>query len=420
MAEWKKKLYFVVAGYFRFFANWAFKRWNPRVIAITGSAGKTTMLNLLECQLGRQAHYSHNANSAYGVAFDMVGLSGITDNRWRWLYLMVAVPVKALFFNHEEAFYVVEIDSERPREAEFVAEWLKPEVCVWVSAGMSHVAQFEQAVAAGIFKNLEEAIGYGFAGVARWTSKLVLIDGDNELMKKSLDGVKAEVREVTQKQIKKYEVTPHRAIFTMEKEKFEFNHAEPKEVGMQILMMQEVMRYLHKRVKTNLVGMRMAPGRSSVFTGVKKTILIDSTYNAHMISMESILEMARMIKKKNKWLVIGDIVEQGKMETKEHKRLGELIVATKAKKVVLVGRRTKKWTAPVLKKAGMDFVATEDVKEALEVLEAGLAGGEVIVFKGSQYLEWLVEKLLADPNDALKLARRNKMAMRRRKKRGLK
>ena len=52
----KKRFYFIAARYFRFFANRSFKRWNPRVIALTGSAGKTTMLHLVEYELKDKAH----------------------------------------------------------------------------------------------------------------------------------------------------------------------------------------------------------------------------------------------------------------------------------------------------------------------------------------------------------------------------
>ena len=76
IANLKKKFYFVAAGYFKFFANISLKRWHPRIIIITGSAGKTTMLNLVESQLGDKAHYSHNANSAFGIAFDVLGQRG--------------------------------------------------------------------------------------------------------------------------------------------------------------------------------------------------------------------------------------------------------------------------------------------------------------------------------------------------------
>ena len=54
--RFKKRFYFVAAHYFRFFANFSLRRWSPRIFAITGSAGKTTMLHLVEFELGEKAH----------------------------------------------------------------------------------------------------------------------------------------------------------------------------------------------------------------------------------------------------------------------------------------------------------------------------------------------------------------------------
>ena len=127
-AKFKKRFYFNVARYFRHFADRAFKRWNPRVIAITGSAGKTTMMTMLEHEIGKKAHYSHDANSAFGIPFDMLGLSGVRGSKLKWFWLLIAAPFRGLFYKRKQEFYVVEIDGERPHEAEFLAEWLKPEV----------------------------------------------------------------------------------------------------------------------------------------------------------------------------------------------------------------------------------------------------------------------------------------------------
>ena len=125
-ARIKKKLYLVVVRYFRIFASASLRRWKPRVIAVTGSVGKTTLLNLLEVQLGDRAHYSHNANSSYGIAFDVLGMDGVRGSKLKWLYLFIAAPLRSLWFRHVQEFYVVEIDGERPRETEFLASWLRP------------------------------------------------------------------------------------------------------------------------------------------------------------------------------------------------------------------------------------------------------------------------------------------------------
>ena len=424
IARAKKKLYFVVAGYFRFFANMVMKRWKPRVIAITGSAGKTTMLNLMELQMGKIAHYSHNANSAFGVAFDVMGFDGIRGSKIRWIWLFVLAVMRGLTFSRSEKFYVVEIDGERPHEAEFLAKWLKPEVVMWVSFGMSHAVQFEEVVKAGKFADVKEAILHEFGSLARAAKKLVLIDGDSEEMKQAIEGVSAKIEKVDVSELNKYKVTPKETVFEIktdgEIKNFVFDHAEPRDVLVQILMMQRVMKYLKMKIKCDLAGMRMAPGRSSVFNGKNGTTLIDSTYNAHMISMESVLKMATEIKAKRKILVIGDIVEQGKIEGDEHTRLAEVIFEVGAKKVVLVGRRVRKWTAPSLRKMGVRPEVFDDVRGAAKWLNRNMEPGDLVVFKGSQYLEWAVEQLLSDENDARFLARREAAAVKRRERRGLK
>ena len=121
----------------------------------------------------------------------------------------------------------------------------------------------------------------------------------------------------------------------------------------------------------------------------------------------------------HKWLVIGDIVDQGSIEGQEHAKLADEIVKVKPEKVILIGRRTKKYTAPLLKKAKIDTYTTTDPREALKYLEKHLIGSETILFKGSQYLEWIIEKLLKNPDDVKKLPRREKAAIKRRQKRGL-
>ena len=172
-------------------------------------------------------------------------------------------------------------------------------------------------------------------------------------------------------------------------------------------------------IKSDFSDITVAPGRSSYFKGKNGLEIVDSSYNAHMISMASILDMAKRMHADHKWLVIGDIVDQGSTEAEEHRKLAGLIADVEPEKVILVGRRTKKYTAPELKKLGVSAVATLDPRKALEYIEKRTKGRETLIFKGSQYLEWIIEKLLADPKDAKKLCRREKAAVQRRKSWGL-
>lgn len=409
----------MAAGYFRFFANFALRRWRPRIIAVTGSAGKTTMLNMIEFELGDKAHYSHNANSAFGIAFDVLGMDGIRGSKLRWIKLFLLAPIRAIYYKRSGEFYVVEIDGERPRETEFLASWLKPEVTLWVSLGLSHVVQFEHQVSEGKFDTLEDAITHEFATLPMNTTKRVYIDADSEKMHEAVQGIKAEVISVSKKSLKRYSVYPSRTDFVFEGASFHFPQPQPRDLAIQLAMLQGIVEYLGIPLKTDFHDMAVPPGRSSYFKGIKGINIIDSSYNAHLISMQSILDMVRVLHAGHKWLIIGDIVDQGSTESEEHYKLANLIADANPEMVILVGRRTKEYTAPRLKELGITTRTTLDPKKALKFIEANITGDETLIFKGSQYLEWIVEKLLANPEDAAKLPRREATAIKRRQKWGL-
>lgn len=424
-AKFKKRFYFIAAAYFRFFANFALKRWHPRIIAITGSVGKTTMLHLIEYELKDKAHYSHDANSAFGVAFDLVGLRGITGSKSRWLFLIFAVPIRALFYKHTEKFYIVEIDGERPHETEFLAKWLKPEVTLWLSLGRSHAVQFENQVKSGLFENLDKAITHEFAMLPQYTTKKIFIDGDIPLMVKATTKIKekhltkAEIIPCYKSDLAAYAVYPNHAEFVISGNTFHFEAPMPKDIAIQLIMLEKLNKYLKIPLTTDFSDLPLPPGRNSFFEGKNGLKIIDSSYNAHMISMRSILEMTKVLHTKHKWLVIGDIVDQGTIEKEEHLKLADLIAEAKPEKVILVGRRTKKYTAPRLKELKVDYIATDSPKEALDYIVKNNTGKETLIFKGSQYLEWIIEKLLKNKEDVDLLPRRENAAKKRREKRGL-
>ena len=427
-AKFKKRFYFVAAGYFRFFANFALKRWRPEIIAVTGSVGKTTMLHLIEFELKDKAHYSHDANSAFGIAFDLVNLRGVTGSKLRWLYLIFAVPLKSLFVHHPEKYYVVEIDGERPHETEFLASWLKPKITLWISLGRSHAVQFEHQVSSGEFEDLDRAITHEFAMLPQYTQGKIYIDGDSYLMKKACEKIKqknltpAEVVACQKSELKSYSVFPDHTDFKIKKDTFHFACPQPEELTIQLIMLKHLCQDLNLELKSDFTDLLLPPGRCSYFAGKNGLKLVDSSYNAHLISMAAILDLSTKMQADHKWLILGDIVDQGSREKSGHEKLADLIEKTDAEKVILIGRRTHDYTAPKLKRDGFPsekLKTCKDVKVALDYIEKNTTGAETLIFKGSQYLEWLVEKLLENPADAEKLCRREPSAMKRKKNRGL-
>ena len=147
---------------------------------------------------------------------------------------------------------MVEIDGERPHEAEFLAKWLKPEVTIWVSIGLSHAVQFEKVVESGEYKDVGEAITAEFANLPANTSKRVYIDADSKLMVKATEGITAKVIPIEKSKIKKYVVYPDSTDFTYGDTTFHFDHPEPKDVAFNLFVLQDLMKYLKDRKSTRL------------------------------------------------------------------------------------------------------------------------------------------------------------------------
>ncbi len=418
VAKIKKRFYFTAASYFKLFASISLRKWHPRIIAITGSVGKTTMLNLVESQIGPKAHYSHDANSAFGVAFDILGLRGVTGSKLYWFYLLIAAPLRAAFYHHTEKFYVVEIDGERPRETEFIAKWLRPEVTVWISLGLSHAVFYESEVKNGNFASIDDAIAHEFSMLPKYTQALTLVDSGSEQMEKTTRGISSVVKKLNKDAVTEYAVTPTSSQFTIGKKTFKFSCPMPRDVGIQLAMLTELMSYLNLPINYDLSDFILPPGRNNPLKGQNGLRIIDSSYNAHLISMASILDMVKSLRVKHKWLVIGDIIDQGKLEAEEHKKLAQLIIDAQPEQVILVGRRTANYTYPLLKNQ-LKVLSFQKPPAALEYLQKHLTGKETVIFKGSQYLEWIIEKLLDDPADVSMLARQDAAHRARRKSWGL-
>ena len=419
IAKFKKHFYFTAAKYFKFFASISLKKWHPRIIMITGSAGKTTMLNLIESQMGDRAHYSHDANSIFGISFDILGMTGVTGSKLKWIQLILESPVRAFSKHHKEKYYIVEADAERPHEAEMIAKWLKPELSLWISLGRSHAMYFENDVKSGKFENIDDAIADAFAMIPRYTKKHVYIDADNSKMVELTKNIKAEVHALSKDAVKEYEVYPDHAIFKISEKKYQFHDPLPEKVSIQLVMLDELLRYLKIEPDYTFEKFEMPPGRGNFFEGEKGINIIDSSYNAHIISMATILDLTHKLKAKHKWLVIGDIVEQGSFEEGEHRKLAQLILDAKPERVILVGRRCKDYVYPTIRKK-IDTESFTKPQDALKYIKNNITGDETLIFKGSQYLEWIIEKLLKNPEDVKKLCRQDLAHKKRRESWGLK
>lgn len=417
----KKLLYFPVAYYFRFWAQIQLFFWKPKIIVITGSSGKTTLLHLIESQIGNKARYSHHANSSYGIPFDILGLSRKNLTPEEWIFLFLLAPFRAFKKIPKEKLYIVEADCDRPGEGKFLASLLKPEITLWISSSLTHSVNFDYLVRNNSFPTVEEAIAYEFGYFLEYTKKLAIVNGDSPLILNQLSRTSAKIEKVTREDLKEYKVHQSSTEFIIGQKKYSINFVVPKDVFYSIEMTNQLLKVLNLSVDSSFSKLNLPEGRNSIFEGIQKTILVDSTYNSTPDGLRTILEMFDKYPAENKWIVLGDMIELGDEEKEEHEKLADLISSMKLKKIILIGPRVLKHTYPkILKKIQDDNIrAFEMPKDGLDYILGNIRGGEAILFKGARFLEGIIEHLLLDKNNSKKLVRREKAWQNRRRAFGI-
>ena len=409
----KNKLYFPFAYYFFIFAKIQLLIWKPRVICITGSSGKTTLLHLLESQIS-DAHFSHHANSAYGIPFDILGLKRKSFSLFEWLLLFLNAPLKAFKKSYSQKLYVVEADCDRPGEGRFLSKLLNPSITLWLSSDTTHTANFNKNNCSSV----KEAVAFEYGYFIEKTKNRVFANVDSQLIEKQLNRTRVEIEKVTMRDLKQFEVFEKSVVFKTQDNLYKIPHLLPRETFYSIEMTSKLLKYLEKPLDASFKELSPPPGRSSLFRGVKNIKIIDSSYNSSFLSLKSMLNLLNMYPAKEKWVVIGDILELGEKEKEEHEKIAYLLKEFNFFKIILIGPRTQKYTYPLLKNKDTIVTFIEPLK-TLKYLEKNIKGGETILFKGARFLEGIIEHLLENKKDIDLLCRREKVWQKRREKWGL-
>lgn len=414
----KKSFYFPLAFYFRFFAQMQLFFWKPRIIVLTGSSGKTTLLHLIEAQLQHKVKYSHRANSAFGIPFNILGLERKELTLSEWPYLILMAPVRAFKKPFREKIYVVEADCDRPFEGQFLGSLLKPEVTIWLSSSLTHSGNFTEA---GNGKQVDEAVAFEFGNFLENTTSLAIVNGDSKLITDQLDRTKADKKLIVKKDLESYSLSKNQTEFKVDNVLYKLPVLLPEETFYSLSATKLLLDYLNLEIDPTYNKLTLPPGRSSVFSGIKNTTIIDSSYNSSLEALKSMLNLFKKYPAETKWAVIGDILEQGSNEKDEHEKIAKILAASKLDKIILIGPRVLKYTYPKLEKLvpASKIVQFDLPKDVLEYLKGNIQGKEAILFKGARFLEGVIEHLLADKADVSKLCRREKVWQERRKKWGL-
>jgi len=138
-------------------------------------------------------------------------------------------------------------------------------------------------------------------------------------------------------------------------------------------------------------------GRGQVHDLRRGIVVVDDCYNASPSAMASVLETLRLSDPRGRRvLVMGDMLELGRLETALHREVGKRCGASGIGMLVTIGKPSR-LTAEAARRAGVPEVHHHpEVNRAAESILEFLSDGDLIVVKGSRsmHLEVIVRRLV--------------------------
>ncbi|HEY4160638.1 MAG TPA: UDP-N-acetylmuramoyl-tripeptide--D-alanyl-D-alanine ligase [Candidatus Saccharimonadales bacterium] len=387
------------------------RRHNFKVVAVAGSMGKTStklaVAQLLEHSGLRVRYQTGNYNDRVTVPLVFFGLSEPSlYNVFAWLKTYGASQSEiALPYPYDVV--VVEIGTDGPGQiAEYA--YLKPDVAVVTGVSEEHMEFFGtlERVAAEeltvfdystqVLVNGDDIPGEFLAG--RDFAEYSLVSEQAQYFgtasSKGLQGQKLDVK------------LPHGSLTA----DINFLGRQGAKITLAAAAVADMLGIKRVAITKGLAELQPFSGRMQILNGVKKTTLIDDTYNAAPLTIKAALDVLYTARTGQRIAILGSMNEMGGYAREAHEEVGAYCDPKKLDVVVTIGEDAKKWLAPVARERGCTVHSFLSPYEAGEYVSGKLQKGGVVLAKGSQngvFAEESIKPLLADPGDAARLVRQS-------------
>jgi UDP-N-acetylmuramoyl-tripeptide--D-alanyl-D-alanine ligase len=338
---------------------------SARVIGVTGSAGKTTIKEMLA---------------------QVLSMAGVTAKNFRNLNNQIGLPLSILEMTGEEDFWVLELGISRPGDMDELGYILAPDAALLINVGGCHLEGLGSLDGVAEQKSilLDHVRKGGFACVSADYPELSRECAKRSLKMATFSGASAPADYSCLRR----ERTPEGVTYTLRVKGAEMrcrvsanvhiaeNMAAVAAMAMELgLPLADVESAL---TEYSPVTQRFVQSR------VGSWLFIDDTYNANPVSMaRSIREAARLAKGERLVLVLGDMLELGEDAARAHRELGGLIAQTGATHCFFRGRHAEDVKAGLQGFEGI-FQKVSGPEEVLQVLSAVRNDDGVMLFKGSR------------------------------------
>lgn len=357
-----------------------------KLVALTGSSGKTTTKNMLSAILrlaGKTTATKANHNNEIGV------------------------PQTLMAIEADSAFAVVEVGARHIGDIAYLGDFVQPDVAVVVNAGSAHLGEF------GSYENIVEAKGEIYQGLREksvavlnaddqacehWQQAIVAQGRAGQVLRFSAEGA---ANDVVNLGISELTLGAHDSTFTLH------YGAEQAQVRLNAAGRHNVQSALAAAACALACGVSLAlvaqglsslcaqDSRMQLSTLPSGIVLMDDSYNANPVSMRAAIDVLGLQAGQH-YAALGTMGELGEQALNEHKAL-----ATYAKRAGLVGLFVMGEFAEDMAQAfGAGAQVHNSFTDMATEIRQQLQAGDHLLIKGSRSaaMDQLVSALTGDLN----------------------
>jgi len=341
---------------------------NAKIISITGSAGKTSLKNLIK---------------------DLLQHFGKTYSSPKSFNNHLGVPISLSNLSYEDRFGVFEVGMSKAGEIRNLTRLIKPEIGIITNIGEAHIENFKNTEGVAKAKSeIIENIKIGGTIILNRDDKFF-----NYLRTKAIKyklnistfgkHVDSDVRVL--KIVNKDNKFKVFVEIKSQKINFEIRDLNIYNVLASIALMKELkIDFLKVLKKFKNFSPIEGRGKKYIVTRYKKKFkFIDESYNANPSSVKNAIKKLSLIKKEKfkKFLILGDMLELGSKSKKFHEDLSKVINNSDIDKVFIKGKKTL-FTYKCIKKdkRGNILQNIEDIDLSLSEM---ISNNDYLMIKGS-------------------------------------
>lgn len=416
----------IVIKLLAFFSNKIIKKYQPKVIGISGSVGKTGVKEYIEFVLKNKFRVRasiKNYNNEFGLPLSIIGMISPGKNIWGW-FKVFSKGLKLLIIkdkNYPEIL-VLEMGVDRIGDMDYLLSIIKPDIGILTNISHSHIEYFgnlEQIKKekSKLFKNLNK-------------NGIAILNSDNSYLKELLPELKNRAFSYGLDEGADFRAKDISFILPenlLQADFYGINFKLEYEGSVVPINLPQAVSYssIYSALASLAVGFylglniieiaehlsNIVPiiGRMNILPGIKNSIIIDDTYNASPESTLNALKTMEAIPKTigRKIVILGDMLELGDYSDEGHYIVGKKIAEMKIDALFLISSLAEKIGQTAIK-FGFDknnvfnFSKTED---AVEFIKNGILSNDLILLKASQgmRLEKIVKTIMLEPKKADKL-----------------